>query len=479
MPPIKKILVANRGEIAVRVFRTCDEMGIATCAVYTTHDDGMPHMTGRDAKLIDNYLNIEEVIAAAKEMNADAIHPGYGFLSENPTFARACAKAGVTFIGPSPEAMEAIGDKSKARDTAHKLNIPTTEGLGPFTKVEDVEKAAKQLGAPLMLKAAAGGGGKGMKKLLTLDDLKEQIETSQRETKAAFGDDRLIVERFIYPARHIEVQIFGDGKRAIALGERECSLQRRHQKIIEESPSTAVDEPLRQKLFDAATRLAESVGYKNAGTVEFLLGPDGNFYFLEVNARLQVEHPVTEMCTGLDLVKMQIEIAQGDALMKQEDVKREGHAIEARLNAEDPYNNFLPSAGKVLRFDYQNEGWKRNDYLFAPRVDTGIGSRVSTQYDSLLAKVVYHADSRSEAIQGLRGALIDLVLLGIYTNQPFLIDILGTLWFAEAKTYTSTVDEMQIGVRPTHDALSIAAAMILSGPRRTAAGPWQTHWRAN
>ncbi|MBA3725124.1 MAG: hypothetical protein H0W86_01415 [Armatimonadetes bacterium] len=468
MKQIKKLLVANRGEIACRVFRTAEEMGLETSAVYTEDDDGMPHMRRREAKLLSNYLAMDEVIDAAKAFKSDAIHPGYGFLAENPEFARKCAAADVIFIGPSPEAMEAVGDKSKARAQARKLDIPFTEGLGPFTKVADVEKAAAKLGAPLMLKAAAGGGGKGMKKLLTLKGLREQVETSQRETKAAFGDDRLIVERYIYPARHVEVQIFGDGKRAIALGERECSLQRRHQKIIEETPSTAVDDALRERLSDAAVRIAESVGYKNAGTVEFLLGPGGEFYFLEVNARLQVEHPVTEMCTGLDLVRMQIEIAQDGKLMKQEDVRREGHAIEARLNAEDPYNNFLPSAGKVLRAYFPD----------SVRADSGLGTKVTTQYDSLVAKVIAHGADREAARLRLIEALKAIVLLGFYTNQAFVMEILMSRLFIDGNTHTASIDEMKIGRRPMSESMAAAAALILLGPGRRPEGVWATGpWR--
>jgi acetyl/propionyl-CoA carboxylase alpha subunit len=474
MPKLKKLLVANRGEIACRVFRTAERLGLSTCAVYTAHDDGMPHMSNREAELIESYLDIDQVIAAAKKMGADSIHPGYGFLSENPAFARACETAGIAFIGPQPGAMEIVGDKSKARERASELGIPIAEGFGPFSDTSKVEEAARRLGAPLMLKAAAGGGGKGMKKLLSLTDLTEQVETSKRETKAAFGDDRLIVERYVYPARHIEVQVFGDGKRAIALGERECSLQRRHQKLIEESPSMAVDDPLRQRLFDSAVRLAESVGYRNAGTVEFLLGPDGNFFFLEVNARLQVEHPVTEMCTGLDLVEMQIEMASGEKLMKQDDVKREGHAIEARLNAEDPYNNFMPSAGKVLQVSWMTHSFNNANI----RVDTGIGDHVVTEYDSLVAKIIAHGNDRETARAALSHALGGSVLLGFYSNQSYLRDIIRSDWFAAGDIHTATIDESEVGERPISELQKLAAAMALSGPSRKPMRPWDSQgWR--
>lgn len=467
MKSIKRLLVANRGEIACRVFRTCENMGIEGIAVFTQTDSGMPHTLSRESHFVSSYLSMDEIIAAAKKSKADGIHPGYGFLAENPAFARACAKNDLTWIGPSPEAMAAIGDKSKAREQAKVLGIPVSDGFGPFEEPKEIEKAAKDLGAPLMLKAAAGGGGKGMKKLLSLEGIAQQIETAQRETGAAFGDKRMIVERYIEPARHIEVQIFGDGKRAIALGERECSLQRRHQKIIEESPSPAVDEALRSQLFDSAVRLVESVGYKNAGTVEFLLGPNNKFYFLEVNARLQVEHPVTEMCTGLDLVKMQIEIATGGELMQQEDVKRKGHAIEARLNAEDPYNNFLPSAGRILKRHLESP-WTR--------VDTGLGNTVSTAYDSLIAKVISHSHSREEARTRLISGLKSIVILGIYSNQQFLMSILESDWFAKGETFTSTIDSLDMIVRELPEPLKLAAAVLLRGPQRDVDDRWAMPW---
>lgn len=457
MFPIQRILVANRGEIACRVFRSAHEMGIGTAAVYTEEDLGSPHISAAEvAAHVSDYLDISEMIRAAKETSSDAIHPGYGFLSENPNFAAECERAEIRFIGPNAKAMEKLGDKSAARETAKRLGVPIAEGFGPFSDPDEVEKAAKQLGPPIMLKAVAGGGGKGMKKLLSLDDLRAQIETSQRETSAAFGDDRLIIERYIEPARHIEVQIFADGERAIALGERECSLQRRHQKIIEESPSIAVDEDLRNRLFEAAKKLAEAVGYSNAGTVEFLLGTDGNFYFLEVNTRLQVEHPVTELCTGLDLVRMQIEIAGGLPMIRQDQVRRQGHAIEARLNAEDPYNGFLPSSGRVLRKVFSND----------IRVDTALGSVVGTKYDSLIAKVIAHGENREEARLKLVNALKETAILGIYTNQSFLIEVLESDFFKNGNTFITTIDNIQVGPRPIPDKLALAAALALRGPVR-------------
>ncbi|GIV02993.1 MAG: acetyl/propionyl-CoA carboxylase subuit alpha [Fimbriimonadales bacterium] len=464
---IRRLLIANRGEIAQRVRRTAREMGIRTIGVYTPVDAEMPHAQpddSHDATPISNYLNIKEILEAAQKAKADAIHPGYGFLSENPRFASAVERAGIAFVGPSATSMRKVGDKAKARATAQSLGIPVAEGLGPFSNPKEIAKAARDLGAPVMLKAVAGGGGKGMKRLLTLDNLEEIIETSQRETKAAFGDDALIVERYIFPARHVEVQVLGDGKRCIALGERECSLQRRHQKILEESPSVAVDTELRERLFDSARRLCEAVGYRNAGTVEFLVGPDGSFYFLEVNARLQVEHPVTEMCTGLDIVRMQLEVAMGAEVPPQETIQRRGHAIEARLNAEDPWRNFLPSAGRILVAEFpEGDGM---------RVDSGIGPSVSTQYDSLIAKLIAHGENREQARTRLIEMLERTVVLGILTNGPYLLEVLRSDFFIQGETYTNTIDEFQPPERPITEAMKMRAACALRGYAPSPPMPW-------
>lgn len=463
---ISKLLVANRGEIACRVFRTAERMGIRTCAVFTEHDEGAPH-TEREAMQIGDYLDIEQVLAAALKLQADAIHPGYGFLAENPAFAEACEGEGIVFLGPTASTMRAIGDKSEARKTVIALGVPTSEGLGPFTSVEEIEAAARSLGPPLMLKAAAGGGGKGMKRIEHLEGIRDLIESAQRETNAAFGDSRMIVERYIHPARHVEVQIMGDGARCIALGERECSLQRRHQKIIEESPSPAVSKELRQRLMAAAIKIGEHTGYRSAGTVEFLLDSEGGFYFLEVNARLQVEHPVTELITGLDLVQMQIEVAGGVSLPKQEDIRFRGHAIEARLNAEDPYAEFLPSSGRVLRLQWP-EG------VDGIRIDTGIGATVSSRYDSLLAKLIAHAEDREAARKKLVDALKATVLLGLNTNQGFLVDLLESPEFVSGRFSTSTIDNMDIVTPPTPDAAIAAACALLRGPTHGGSFPWNS-----
>jgi acetyl/propionyl-CoA carboxylase alpha subunit len=464
----KRILIANRGEIALRVMRTAHEMGFDTIGVFTPDDKDMPHAFPSDrhtAILIDDYLSIRSILKAAQESAASMIHPGYGFLSENPKFASACERAGIGFIGPSARAMRAVGDKAKARATAQRLGIPVAEGLGPFRNAKEIEEAAKKLGAPLMLKAVAGGGGKGMKRLTTLDGLREIIATSQRETQAAFGDDALIVERYVFPARHVEVQVMGDGKRCIALGERECSLQRRHQKIIEESPSPGVDDGLRQRLFESAVALCEAVGYRCAGTVEFLVGDDGCFYFLEVNARLQVEHPVTEMRTGLDLVRMQIEVVQGGSVPKQSDIVFNGHAIEARLNAEDPWKGFLPSAGPILACRFPT-----GDGL---RVDSGIGDRVSARYDSLIAKLIAHGATREEARQRLLSLLKQTVVLGVVTNQPLLIRLLEAEFFKSGETFTHTIDGLDLGERPLPEPLLRAAVAALRGHVPPAPKVWQ------
>ncbi|HWP31343.1 MAG TPA: biotin carboxylase N-terminal domain-containing protein [Fimbriimonadales bacterium] len=478
--PIRKVLVANRGEIACRIFRTLDQMGIEGVAIFTEHDRDAIHRFAafqnhpkeREAYEVSSYLAISEIVEIALRCGADAIHPGYGFLAENPAFVRACEESGIIFIGPDAEAMETLGDKAKARDVAKSLGLPVMEGVGPSSDPIELKNAALRLGAPLMLKAAAGGGGKGMKRILDLSEIESQIESSQRETKGAFGDDRLIIERYIYPSRHVEVQIFGDGIRAVALGERECSLQRRHQKVIEESPSTAVDNSLRERLFESAKKLSESVGYRNAGTCEFLLDSKGNFYFLEVNTRLQVEHPVTELCTGLDLVKMQIELACGGKLISQNEIRPRGHAIEARLNAEDPYNDFLPSAGRVLLCE-----------LTPPvggRIDSGIGEFVTTHYDPLLAKFIAHGSNREEARRRLIESLKSSVILGVYTNQEFLMELLESDMFARGETYTTTLDEMEVTRKEIPPEILVAAALLYKAPGvKPSRNPWQTlgKWR--
>jgi len=440
----KKVLVANRGEIAVRVMRTLREMGIASVAVYSDPDADAPHVLAADeavhigpASATQSYLNIPAIIDAAKATRAQAVHPGYGFLAENPRFVTACVEAGLVFIGPSAEAMDAMGDKSKARAWADKAGVPTVPGVQASDDPAEIEKNARGIELPILLKAAAGGGGKGMRKVDDWSQLAGAIEAAQREGKSAFGDSRLIVEKYVFPVRHVEVQVFGDGNgKAVALGERECSLQRRHQKIIEESPSVAVDEKLRTAMMADACKVAAAVNYGGAGTVEFLLGPDGHYYFLEMNTRLQVEHPVTELITGMDLVELQLLIAAGEGIpFEQSDVHLKGHAIEARLYAENAEGGFLPTSGKVLEVHWAHWPGVRNE--------SGIrrGQMVGVHYDPLLAKIVAWGETRERSRAKLVAALEETAVLGLITNQAFLIDLLESDEFKSGETYTHVVEK--------------------------------------
>lgn len=454
-----KVLVANRGEIACRVLRTLQEMGVASVAVHVRDE---PHVWLADEVVqIDSYLSIDSILAAARGAGATAIHPGYGFLSQSAAFARACREAKIVFIGPSPEAMVALGNKVASRRRAESLGIPVIPGGDDPNKV----------GFPLLIKASGGGGGKGMRIVHRADELDEAIEGSRREAKSAFGDDTLLFERYVHPVRHVEVQILADGKDAVALGERECSLQRRYQKIIEEAPASIGDP---QPLFDAATKLARAVGYASAGTVEFLVGPDGRFYFLEVNTRLQVEHPVTELRIGLDIVRLQIEIAHGGKL-PEPPVPR-GHAIEARMNAEDAYNRFLPQAGKVLKLDWPHRPWLR--------IDSGIveGATVTTDYDPLLAKIIAWGADREQARRRLIAALREMTLLGVVTNQPFLIQILESDFFVRRETYTTTIESIswieppvpEEVVQAARGALATREEAVADGGLSDRFSPWST-----
>jgi acetyl-CoA carboxylase biotin carboxylase subunit len=421
--PIHKILVANRGEIAVRVIRTCREMGIPTVAVYSDADRGALHVRFATeavhvgpAPARESYLAIDRIVAAARRTGADAVHPGYGFLSENPAFVRAVRAAGLTFIGPPAESMDAMGVKTTARRNMQAAGVPTVPGSdGPVADLAEAKAAADRLGYPVMIKAAAGGGGKGMKKVEREADLAAQLASARRESSGAFGDDRLYLEKFLERPRHVEIQIFADEHgNAIHLGERECSVQRRQQKVIEESPSCLVDPALRREMGEVAVRAARAVGYRGAGTVEFLVDAGRRFYFLEMNTRLQVEHPVTELVTGLDLVRLQIEVAQGEALPPQDAIVHRGHAVEARIYAEDPARRFLPSPGKIT-------------YLRVPggpgiRDDGGVygGFVVSPHYDPLLSKLSAWAPTREQAIARLVRALGDYTVHGITTNVGWL-----------------------------------------------------------
>jgi propionyl-CoA carboxylase alpha chain len=421
---IRRLLVANRGEIARRVFRTCRRMNIETVAVYSDPDTTEPHVIEADHRVnlpgstpSETYMDIDAVLGAAKQTGADAIHPGYGFLAENAEFAGRIIDAGLTWIGPSPEAIEVMGSKLRSKALVESAGVPTLFAIDLSDLDEGrAVRAAAGLGYPVLVKASAGGGGKGMRIVGDPSGLPEAIEGSRREAKSAFGDDTVFLERYIEAPRHIEIQVLGDGHgRVISLFERECSIQRRHQKIIEEAPSPAVDENLRRRMGDTAVAAAGAIGYVGAGTVEFLF-QGGEFFFLEMNTRLQVEHPVTEMVTGLDLVRLQIEIADGALIDIEPSIS--GHAIEARLYAEDPRNDFLPVTGRIQRFDVPD--------LPGLRVDSGVedGSSVSVFYDPMLAKVIAHGATRDEAAETLSMALRRALLHGPVTNRELLVRIL-------------------------------------------------------
>ena len=429
---IETLLVANRGEIARRIFRTAKSMGIVCIAIYTDADKNEPFVKEADKaiRLSTNYLDQKEIIDAAKRSNSDAIHPGYGFLSENASFAKATIEENIIWIGPSSEAIESMGDKITAKKIAQEADVPT---LPSSNELND----SSSIGFPLLVKAAAGGGGKGMRIVANENDLPEAISTAQREAKNAFGDERVFLERYIPKSRHIEIQILGDSHgNLLHLGERECSIQRRHQKIIEESPSSVINEEQRKLITDAALRMGKSLAYQSAGTVEFLLDDEtGDFFFLEVNTRLQVEHPVTEAVTGIDLVREQIKISSGEAVsFTQEDLVPIGHAVEARLYAEDPSKEFLPATGEILAFSPPKEP--------DVRWDSGVekGSFVGVEFDPMLAKVISHGSSRTEAILNLARALEKLHLAGITTNRNFLVSTLRHNKFLKGETTTDFID---------------------------------------
>ena len=428
-----KLLIANRGEIACRIIKTAHEMGISCVAVYTEADSNSPfvRMADQAVKLSDSYLNGGEIINAAKQTGAEAIHPGYGFLSENAKFARAVQKEGLIWVGPSSRVITSMGDKLKAKDIAEKAGVPTL----PMTTDP---KKANTIGYPILIKAAAGGGGKGMRIVEDKKDLKEAIAGAQREAKTGFGDDRVFIERYVASSRHIEIQILGDSHgNVVHLGERECSIQRRHQKIIEESPSPRVDSEMRATMGEAAIKLAKKLKYESAGTVEFLVDDQtGEFWFLEVNTRLQVEHPVTEEVTGKDLVYEQLRIARGEELgYSQDDITWEGSSIEARLYAEDPSNDFLPATGTLIAYE--------SDSNIDARWDTGIeqGSVVGTDFDPMLAKVITKAKTRTDAANKLALALESLHIGGVTTNRDFLVASLRTKDFLKGKTTSDFIEK--------------------------------------
>jgi acetyl-CoA carboxylase biotin carboxylase subunit len=440
-----KILIANRGEIAVRIARACREMHITSVAVFSDADRAALHVRLADeaypvgpAPSRESYLQIDKIMDVARRAGCDALHPGYGFLAENPALARACAENKITFIGPSPEAMERLGSKTAARQLAERAGVPMVSGTKePIENYESAEKIAGTLGYPVLLKAVAGGGGKGMRLVAAQPEMAGAWRDASSEAQNAFNDARLYLEKYVERPRHIEIQIFGDMHGHIVyLGERECSVQRRHQKVIEESPSPVMTPDLRRAMGEAAVRLAKEAAYTNAGTVEFLVDAAHNFYFLEVNTRLQVEHPVTEIVTGHDLVKLQICVAAGEALpFSQKDVLLSGHAVECRLYAEDPANQFFPSPGKILS--------RRTPSGPGIRLDDGVyeGFTVSTEYDPMLGKLIAYGHDRAEAIERLDRALEEHSVTGIKTNAALLLSILRDADFQNGEIYTRWLDE--------------------------------------
>jgi len=448
-----KVLIANRGEIAVRINQTLRAMGIAPIAVHSDPDAGAPHVNTAEQSVAlpgstaeDTYLNIPAIVQAALDCGADAIHPGYGFLSENPEFAQACQDAGTTFIGPTPESMAALGDKLRSKDIAIAAGVPTVPSA-PACQPGDPVAAefAERWGFPLMVKAAAGGGGRGMRLVHRRQDLDGDMELAGREAQAAFGDGRVFLERYVANPRHVEVQVLADAHgHTIHLGERECSVQRRHQKIIEETPSPALTPELRQRMGNAAVALARQAGYVNAGTVEFLLDArSGEFYFLEMNARLQVEHPITEVVLGLDMVEWQIRIAGGEPLtLQQADIQPQGHAVECRIYAEDPYREFVPSTGTLLRW--------RPPSGPGLRLDSGVaeGQEVSIYYDPMLAKLIAWAPTRELSLRRMEVALSQFVALGVITNIPLLRAVMQHSQFRDGEYDTGFLEWNPAVTRP-------------------------------
>jgi propionyl-CoA carboxylase alpha chain len=445
-----KILIANRAEIACRVIKTAKKMGIATVAVYSDADQDALHVEMADeavnigpAPSAQSYLQIDRIVAACKQTGAQAVHPGYGFLSEREAFAEALAKIGVAFIGPNVKAIAAMGDKIESKKLALVAKVTTVPGfVGEFKDANHARKIAKDIGYPVMVKASAGGGGKGLRVVHKESELEQAIQSSQHEAKASFGDDRLFIEKYVTEPRHIEIQLIGDKHgNVLYLNERECSIQRRHQKVIEEAPSPFLDAATRKAMGEQAVALAKAVGYDSAGTVEFIVDKDRKFYFLEMNARLQVEHPVTELITGLDLVELMIRSAAGEKLpLKQSDVKLDGWAVETRIYAEDPYRGFLPSTGRLVRYRPPAEG-KRGDVTF--RNDTGVyeGGEISIYYDPMIAKLCTHAPTRLRAIDAMATALDEFTIQGINHNIAFLAAIMHNKRFREGRLTTGFIAE--------------------------------------
>jgi acetyl-CoA carboxylase biotin carboxylase subunit len=474
----KKILIANRGEIAVRVIRSCREMGIPAAAIYSDADRHSLHVRYADEayhlgppRASESYLLIDKILEIAKECGADAIHPGYGFLAERADFSQACQDAGINFIGPKPSSIAAMGDKQVARNTVKKAGVPVvpgTEGKGDLPDKKLLELAS-EIGFPLLIKPSAGGGGKGMREVKNIEEMPQLLAASRREAESSFGDGNIYLEKLIEAARHIEIQILADQHgNVIHLGERECSIQRRHQKLLEEAPSPFIgdDQELRDQMGSVAVQAARAVDYINAGTIEFLVDKDKNYYFLEMNTRLQVEHPVTEAVTGIDIVKEQIRIAAGKPLQhKQEDISLEGWAMECRINAEDPFQDFLPSTGRITQ-----------SLLPAGpgiRVDTGVysGFEISPYYDALISKLIVHEDTRENTIARMKRALEEYRVIGIRTNIPFHQALLENPDFLAGKFNTQFIQDGRLPSRPEDEEKNLptiaALAAVLATHRRT------------
>ncbi len=498
---MEKVLVANRGEIAVRIIRACRELGIQTVAVFSEADRAALHVRLADEAFLigpppsrESYLRMDKILDVAKKTKADAIHPGYGFLAERSDFAQACEDAGITFIGPRPSAISAMGDKATARATVMAAGVPVvpgTEDVGNLSD-QDLLNAARKIGFPLLIKATAGGGGKGMREVRNIEEMPSLIESARSEAQSAFGDGNVYLEKLVEGARHIEFQIIADSfGNTVHLGERECSIQRRHQKLLEESPSPFIgdDEEFRQKMGEVAVKAAKAVNYLNAGTIEFLVDKDKNFYFLEMNTRLQVEHPITEEVTGIDIVTEQLRIARGRQLsFTQEHVKMQGWSIECRVNAEDPYNNFMPSTGFI-------------SHLSVPtgpgvRVDTGVyaGFQISPFYDSMISKLVVRGDSRAQAILRMRRALEEYRIVGVKTNIPFHQSLLEQARFIAGNFDTRFVEERFsleaaeegkqtfpeiaaiVATLVAHEQTERSAHIIARGKRDTSNWKWVSRW---
>ncbi|HYG02656.1 MAG TPA: acetyl-CoA carboxylase biotin carboxylase subunit [Chryseosolibacter sp.] len=494
MARIKKLLVANRGEIAVRVMRSVREMGINTVAVYSSADRKALHVRYADEAVLigpppsaESYLRMEKIIAAAKQTGADAIHPGYGFLSENEDFAKLCEKEGIIFIGPSAEAIELMGSKLAAKSAVAKFNVPLVPGTSePITDIQAAKKLAKEIGYPILIKASAGGGGKGMRIVENDQSFQEQMERAVSEATSAFGDGSVFIEKYITKPRHIEFQVFGDKHgNVLHMFERECSIQRRHQKVVEEAPSAVLTPEKRKIMGEAAINVAKACGYYGAGTVEFILDENLNFYFLEMNTRLQVEHPVTEEITGLDLVKLQIRIAEGEKIpFRQEDLKITGHAIEVRVYAEDPANNFLPDIGKLQTY--------KRPQGHGIRVDDGFeqGMEIPFYYDPMISKLIAHAETREAAIEKMKRAIDEYTITGLETTLGFCHFVMEHDAFTSGNFDTRFVENYfkpeVLKKAPVDDEEKLAAmiAATISNEKKTNQQPAETNtkvslWKKN